>query len=132
MTVYVDDMYLYEMGKFKRGPRTYKMSRMIADTLDELHAMAAKIGVDRRWFQDKASGPHYDITMTKRALAVKAGAVEITLRQSACMCAVVTRYGRPMPNPGAAEEVLMICKKDERDEIASYKGEPNGRDTGTA
>lgn len=31
MTVYVDDMYLYPMGEFKRGPRTYKMSHMIAD-----------------------------------------------------------------------------------------------------
>ena len=29
MTVYVDDMYLYSMGEFKRGPRTYKMSHMI-------------------------------------------------------------------------------------------------------
>lgn len=52
---------------------------MIADTTEELHAMADRIGVRRRWFQEK-SGPdeHYDIALSKRALAVKFGAVEIT------------------------------------------------------
>ncbi len=79
MTVYVDDMYLYPMGEFKRGPRTYKMSHMIADTAEELHAMADRIGVARRWFQDKASGPHYDITMTKRREAIAADAVALEL-----------------------------------------------------
>ena len=51
---------------------------MIADTAEELHAMADRIGVARRWFQDtsKASFPHYDIAKSKRALAVAAGAIE--------------------------------------------------------
>lgn len=110
MTVYVDDMYLYEMGQFKCGPRVYKMSHMIADTLEELHAMADKIGVDRRWFQDKSSGPHYDITMTKRALAVKAGAVEITLRQCSAM-SLECAAGRPMPQPQDAERVRELHRK---------------------
>lgn len=79
MTCYIDDMYKYPMGQFKRGPRTYKMSHMVADAPEELHAMAAKIGVERRWYQ----GDHYDVTMTKRALAVQAGVVEITLRELA-------------------------------------------------
>ena len=54
------------------------MCHMIADTPDELHAMAARIGVERRWFQapPKASFWHYDIAKSKRALAVKAGAIE--------------------------------------------------------
>lgn len=43
MTVYVDDMYLYEMGKFGR----MKMSHMIADTDEELHSMAKLIGVSK-------------------------------------------------------------------------------------
>jgi hypothetical protein len=81
MTTYVDDMYKYPMGQFKRGPRLYKMSHMIADTDKELHAMADKIGVARRWYQ----GDHYDITMTKRELAIKHGAVAITLRELAKM-----------------------------------------------
>lgn len=53
------------------------MCHMIADTERELHAMADKIGVARRWYQVQASAPHYDICRSKRALAVKLGAVEI-------------------------------------------------------
>ena len=60
---------------------------MLADTDDELHAMAARIGVQRRWWQspEKTSGSHYDIAMSKRALAIQAGAIEITLKQCAAM-----------------------------------------------
>ena len=48
---------------------------MTADTLEELHAMAAKIGLRRDWFQAKSSAPHYDLTASKRARALEAGAV---------------------------------------------------------
>lgn len=75
--VYVDDMYKYPMGQFGR----MKMSHMIADTDAELHAMAAKIGVARRWYQ----GDHYDISMSKRTEAVALGAKEITLRELSAM-----------------------------------------------
>ena len=62
---------------------------MIADTDEELHAMAERIGVARRWHQapPKARNSHYDIALSKRALAVAAGAVEITWRQTSAMCA---------------------------------------------
>ncbi len=56
------------------------MCHMLADTPEELHAMADKIGVSRRWFQGMASFPHYDISKGKRAKAVGFGAVEITRR----------------------------------------------------
>jgi hypothetical protein len=75
MTVFVDDMYLYPIGKYRR----MKMSHMIADSADELHAMADKIGVARRWYQ----GDHYDICKSKRDLAIKHGAVEISMRELA-------------------------------------------------
>lgn len=54
------------------------MSHMIADTPAELHALAAEIGLERRWFQapPRASFWHYDVCKTKRALAVSLGAVE--------------------------------------------------------
>jgi len=70
MSVYVDGM----KARFGR----LVMCHMIADTADELHAMADRIGVARRWFQDatKASSPHYDIAQSKKALAIKAGAIE--------------------------------------------------------
>lgn len=78
MTVYVDDMHRYNLGQYGR----MKMSHMIADSADELHAMADKIGVARRWYQ----GDHYDIAMSKRALAVAAGAVEVSMTDLSSMC----------------------------------------------
>jgi hypothetical protein len=75
MTVYVDDMYLYPMGQFGR----MKMSHMVADTEAELHDLAGRIGLARRWYQ----GDHYDVSMSLRAKAVAAGAVEITMRELA-------------------------------------------------
>lgn len=78
MTVYVDDMWRYPMGRFGR----MKMSHMAADTTEELLAMADTIGVARRWLQSKGERlEHFDISKTKRSLAVEAGAVEITTRQ---------------------------------------------------
>lgn len=52
------------------------MCHMLADNIDELHAMADRIGVSRKWFQ-KNNVPHYDICMSKRKLAVKYGAIDI-------------------------------------------------------
>lgn len=79
MTTYVDNI---------RAPYgRLVMCHILADSDEELHAMAARIGVARRWWQspERTSGSHYDICLSKRALAVAAGAVEITLRQAAAM-----------------------------------------------
>lgn len=97
MTVYVDDM----RAKFGR----LVMCHMLADTDEELHAMAERIGVARRWWQSpaKTSGSHYDIALSKRALAVAAGAVEITLRQAAAMNARRRVTGQLGPPDGAWE-----------------------------
>lgn len=76
MAVYVDSM----RAKYGR----MVMCHMVADTLAELHDMADRIGVARKWFQcpPKASAPHYDIALSKRAIAVRLGAVEISLRET--------------------------------------------------
>ena len=68
--VYVDDM---------RAPYgRMVMCHMLADSDEELHAMADRIGVQRKWHQKAGTyRSHYDIALTKRALAVKFGAVEI-------------------------------------------------------
>jgi hypothetical protein len=74
------------------------MCHMIADTEDELHTMAARIGVARRWYQ----GDHYDISLRKRALAVSYGAQEITWRECSLMT-VLRRRDPQAPLVTAAE-----------------------------
>ena len=79
---------------------TYVMSHMVADTDEELHAMADKIGVARKWFQ----GDHYDITQKKKALAIRAGARAITWRECATM-SVNRRCGLPFGTPETCFEI---------------------------
>lgn len=79
MTVYVDDM----RANFGR----MVMCHMIADTKVELLVMASRIGVNPKWIQKEGTyKEHFDIALSKRALAVKLGAVEITWRQTGSMC----------------------------------------------
>ncbi len=72
MAVYVDAM----RASFGR----MKMCHMVADTTEELLAMADRIGVDRKWIQNAGTyREHFDIALSKRALAVEAGAQEISM-----------------------------------------------------
>jgi hypothetical protein len=82
MAVYVDDM----KAPFVRGKRRMLMSHMVADTEEELYEMAKAIGLQRKWVQFPKGGKgfiHFDICQEKRALAVLAGARELTHRQLA-------------------------------------------------
>lgn len=72
MSVYIDRANL-SFGRMQ-------MCHMLADTLDELHAMADRVGLKRQWFQP-ASTPHYDVCQAKRRLALAAGAIEVSNRQ---------------------------------------------------
>lgn len=58
-----------------------KMCHMLADTAEELHAMADAIGINRKYYQKDASSPHYDICKSKRASAISLGAVSINRQQ---------------------------------------------------
>ena len=80
MTVYVDK----PLHRYRR----MVMCHMLADTDEELHDMAAKIGVNSKWFQANASTPHYDICKAKRAHAVALGAIQVTRRE---LVAVIRR-----------------------------------------
>jgi hypothetical protein len=50
----------------------------MADTLGELHAMAARLGIPRQAFQDKTSGAHYDVPAALRQDAIALGAIAIS------------------------------------------------------
>ena len=70
MTVYVDDAITLW--------RDQRWAHLMADTLDELHAMAAQLGIPRRAFQNKTSGAHYDVPVPLREEAIRLGAVAIS------------------------------------------------------
>lgn len=77
MSVYVDDV--------RHGFGRMVMCHLWGDTLDELLAMVDTIGVQRKWIQGhptlsfgkhrKASWVHFDIALSKKALAIDAGAI---------------------------------------------------------
>ena len=102
MAVYVDDMHRSPMGRF----RGMKMCHMIAEEETELHLMAGRIGLELRRYQ----GDHYDLPAAKRALAVKYGAIQITMRQLAAL-AFLHRIGQPMGEPETAVERLREWKR---------------------
>jgi len=61
--------------------RGMKMSHMVADTLDELHAMATRLGLRESWFQTSRLGiPHYDVCDSYRRRALSMGATGIGRR----------------------------------------------------
>lgn len=97
--VYVDDM----RAPFGR----MLMCHMVADTVEELNAMADKIGVARKWIQkaEHAHTVHYDICLSMRAKAVKLGAIEVTWRWVGER-QMALREGKPVP-PHSEEMSLL-------------------------
>jgi len=76
MPVYVDPNF--EWPKSKKWPYG-SVSHMYADTDEELHALAAKIGLKRAWCSDVTQPDstllHYDLSPPKRKQAIAAGAI---------------------------------------------------------
>ena len=74
MTVYVDNM----RRRAQLQGRPANWSHMLADTHEELMAMADEIGLRPEWLQHPATHrEHFDVTETKREEAIGLGAVEI-------------------------------------------------------
>lgn len=73
VSVYVDHAFAVgDWGRWSGG------GHMQADTLEELHAFAARIGMRREWFQAKPGRPendHYDLSRAAREVAITLGAV---------------------------------------------------------
>lgn len=74
MTVYVDDMRV----SARVGRLSARWSHLMADTDEELHEFAARLGLRRSWHQ-KPGTPisHCDVTDSKRDEALRLGAVPI-------------------------------------------------------
>jgi hypothetical protein len=73
MTIYVDNVKVKWAGS--------EWCHLVADSLDELHSFASKIGLRRQWFQGSASYPHYDIKLAVRTRAIQLGAVPGSRKQ---------------------------------------------------
>lgn len=70
MAVYVDEAIWPWRGR--------RWAHLMADSLEELHAFATRLGLKRAWFQAKPGGAaHYDVTDTVRARALQLGAVAL-------------------------------------------------------
>lgn len=84
MSVYVDSE--------KNAFRGMIMCHMLADTVEELHSMAMRIGMKRSWFQAHVgSYPHYDLSLGRRELAIRYGAIVCDRNE---IVVVMKRIGR--------------------------------------
>jgi Protein of unknown function (DUF4031) len=98
MTVYVDREQIPWRGRL--------WCHLVADSLDELHAFAAALGLKRSWFQSYASYPHYDLTLNVRDRALKRGAVSVgkaqmlhSARKLKAELAIKRAGSQPVPAP---------------------------------
>ena len=76
MAIYVDDAFCSDdpdgWGRWTGG------GHLQADSLEELHAFAERLGLKRSWFQSRPGRPdrdHYDVTRSKRDEAILLGAI---------------------------------------------------------
>jgi Protein of unknown function (DUF4031) len=74
LSVYVDNAFATgDWGRWTGG------GHLQADSLEELHAFAERLGLRREWFQSKPGRPendHYDLGRRGRDLALQLGAIE--------------------------------------------------------
>jgi hypothetical protein len=85
VTVYVDSMRMpARVGRIQAN-----WSHLTADTTEELLAFAEKLGLRASWIQNPGHTwkEHFDVTDTKRALAIRLGAQPITMREASVLWA---------------------------------------------
>ena len=80
MSVYLDpEISCIPAGRY----RWSKVTHLFADTIEELHAFAARLGLHREWFQVSRSGlEHYDLNSWRRKAAVTLGAIQCTREEA--------------------------------------------------
>lgn len=74
LSVYIDNAFVVgDWGRWSGG------GHLQADTLEELHAFADRMGLRREWFQSKPGRPendHYDLSKKGRERAIELGAID--------------------------------------------------------
>ncbi|MBL7259168.1 DUF4031 domain-containing protein [Actinoplanes sp. LDG1-01] len=105
MTVYVDNYRCHATV----GRLTGRWSHLTADTSDELHTFAARLGLRRAWFQARCRystcpAPdgvcvhyHYDVIDSMRTRAIRTGAHPIDIRDLGALITARRTAQRPTP-----------------------------------
>ena len=76
--VYVDRFRSWSTVVPDNGIRVrFETCRLTADSKRELLAFATRMGLPDEWFQDHHRHPHFDLSASWRAKAVRLGATEI-------------------------------------------------------
>ena len=95
MAVYVDDAVHRWRG--------LRWAHLMADTVDELHAMARRLGIPGQAFQNKASGVHYDIPAHLRPVAIGLGAVPLSRHTDKAQLRAVIANARRQYQPASTD-----------------------------
>lgn len=77
MACYVDTVRHYPDA----GLRFTDYCHLLADTVEELQAMAAELGLPQRIYQDHPWRWHYDLPAHLRERAIELGAVSVEMHQ---------------------------------------------------
>ena len=80
MAVYVDSFRTpATVGRLKGN-----WSHLTADTTEELVEFAERLGLKRHWIQNPGNPwkEHFDVVDSKRELAIRLGAVQVTMREA--------------------------------------------------
>lgn len=99
--IYVDP--LMNHGWILKGKPTQNCHMFIdaEGDIEDLHRFAITLGLKTKWFQTK-SYPHYDLTYSRRELAIQRGAIEVDRRRAV----EIWREGR------ASESIQRIMRKE--------------------
>lgn len=84
MSVYVDPPFVQASQNaiaYRVGSRWgHVWCHCWADSLEELVEFGDKIGMRPEWLQERRRFPHFDLVPSKRRLALRHGAVEMTIK----------------------------------------------------
>lgn len=127
MTVYVDDW----RQTARIGPVVASWSHLLADDPEELHRLAARLGLRRTWYQEHRRHRalnHYDVTEETRRRAIALGAVPVTWREAGRM---IRRWRRadPPAAPGSLPTAQAVGRREvEPGEAEGGHGQSRGGD----
>ena len=89
MACYVDAVHAYPGA----GLRFTEYCHLLADTREELHLMADRLGLPRRFFQDHPWRWHYDLPAHLRPRAIELCARELTMHEVGALLRARKRRG---------------------------------------